>query len=120
MIKVNDFKSVQKLVDKTEEKSGMDSEALHSLLEGLNYEGKTPFAIAAEANNTKIALFLADKLPELNLCAKDTLKGDTAFHHALRFSNFELIQYIFDTCEDKINVANHRGESPYELGMKSD
>ena len=91
LIKKNDFKGVQKLVNDTEERSGLDSPELIALLEDLNYEGKSAFYIAAEVNNTKIAVFLADKLPELNLMAKYTLNGDTAFHHAIRNNNFELV-----------------------------
>jgi hypothetical protein len=119
LIKKNDFKGVQKLINDTEERSGLDSPELIALLEDLNYEGKSAFYIAAEVNSTKIAFFLADKLPELNLMAKYTLNGDTAFHHAIRNNNFELIQLIFDVCEDKINVSNKVGETPYKLGMKS-
>jgi hypothetical protein len=119
MIKNRKFESVQKLINETEERAGVDSPELIALLEDLNYEGKSPFYIAAEVNDTKIAKFLADQLPELNLMAKYTFNGDTAFHHAIRNNNFELVQLIFDVCEDKINIANKVGETPYKLGMKS-
>ena len=63
--------------------------------------------------------YILRKVPKINVWAKDSTRGDTILHHAVRDKNLELASLLYAMDGAQCLTQNYDGKSAYHLALET-